>query len=111
MPMVSDRFTYPVQTTLDGSGYGICPFTINGSNVRITNRSISVSSSVNQSTATTYRTVVSTTNRFDDTQSGSTGANLSRVIDMVDGDTILVEFSNGDAGATATVVFSGFKTG
>src|SRR6185436_10832211 len=108
MPQTPQSFSaYPVSVTLDASGNGAVAFQATGSNIRITNRSVRVSTSVAQAIATTYKNQVGDNYRLDGTNSGSTGDNISNPIDLFDGETVIVVWTGGDPGAVATATFSG----
>lgn len=108
MPNLPASFSaYPVSVTLDGSGNGAVRFQAVGSNIRITNRSVRVDSANAQALATTYKGQVGDNYRLDGTNSGSTGDNISNPVDLFDGEAIIVVWSGGDPGATATATFSG----
>lgn len=108
MPQLSDRFgPIPQQVVLDGSGNGTISFQVNGSNARITNLYVMVSSSVNQATCTMYKGQVANSNIIDSTNSGSTGASAKGAIDLTDGETLFVVWSGGDPAATASATFTG----
>lgn len=108
MPQLSQRFG-PIQqqVVLDGSGNGQVTFQPNGSNARITNLFVKVSTVVNQAQCKIYLGTVSDSNIVNVTNSGSTGAAASGQIDINDGQTLFVVWSGGDAGATATATFTG----
>lgn len=110
MPQVSDRFG-PIQqqVTLNGSGNGTVSFQATGANVRITNLYVRVSTSTNQAIATVYKGFISDGNRISSTNSGSTGAACHGTIDLLDGETAIVQWTGGDAGAVATATFTGNK--
>jgi hypothetical protein len=97
----------PVATTLDGSGNGTVTFQPNGSNARITNLFVKVSTATAQATCTIYKGQVADGNAINTTNSGSTGAPASGAIDLVDGEVLYVVWQGGDAGATATATFTG----
>lgn len=97
----------PVTTTLDGSGNGTVTFQPNGSNARITNLFVKVSTATNQAVCTIYKGQIADGNAINTTNSGSTGAPATGAIDLTDGETLYVRWTGGDAGATATATFSG----
>jgi len=108
MPHVSDRFSaYPVSVVLDGSGNGTVRFQAVGQNVRITNLYVAVSRVIAQAKCTMYKNLVSPAAAIKTTNSGSTGASATGAIDLIDGETVIVVWTGGDAGATATATFSG----
>lgn len=108
MPQLTDRFgPIPLSTVLDVNGNGTIPFQVNGSNARITNLFVKVSTSNNQAVCKMYRGPVSDSNLIQTTNSGSTGAAAQGSIDLVDGETLNVVWSGGDAGATAFLTLLG----
>ena len=100
---------FPVSVVLDGAGNGVISFGPNGSNVRITNRSVKVATSTKQAVATTYKGFQGDNYRIDGTNSGSTGDNNSASVDLRDGELLYVAWVGGDPGATATATFSGYQ--
>ncbi len=108
MPQLTERFgPIPSQVVLDGSGNGTVQFQPNGSNARITNLMVKVSTSTNQAVCTLYLGQISDANIISNTNSGSTGAPASGIIDVQDGQTLYVVWRGGDPGATATATFVG----
>lgn len=97
----------PLTTVLDGSGNGTVTFQSNGSNARVTNLFVKVSTATAQAKCTIYKGQVSDGNAVNTTNSGSTGATASGVIDLTDGETLYVRWTGGDAGAIATATFTG----
>ena len=110
MPQVSDRFG-PIYASvvLDGSGNGQVAFQAQGSNIRITNLFVKVSTAVNQANCSMYKGQVADANLISYTNSGSTGAAAHGAIDLFDGENCIVRWIGGDAGATATATFVGTK--
>lgn len=96
-----------VTATLNGSGAGTVSFQPNGCTARITNLFVKCSTSASQAVAKIYRGQISDNCLINQTNSGSTGAAASGVIDVSDGETLFVVWSGGDAGATATATFVG----
>lgn len=108
MPQLTQVFNaYPMSITLDANGNGALMFQAVGSNVRINNRSVRVSTAVKQAIATTYRGQIGDAYRLDATNSGSTGDNATSAIELRDGECIYIVWTGGDVGATATATFSG----
>lgn len=108
MPTLSDRFSaYPVVVVLDGSGNGTIQFQAVGKNIRITNLYVSVSTRTLQSICTIYKGQIGAQFAIKNTNSGSTGASATGSIDLLDGESIYVQWTGGDAGATATATFTG----
>lgn len=111
MPQLSDNFgPYPLTVTLDGSGNGTVLFQPNGSNARISNLFVKVSTSVKQAVCTIYRGQIGDNYIVANTQSGSTGAPASGAIDLYDGETLYIVWIGGDAGAQATATLVGTTT-
>jgi hypothetical protein len=110
MPQVTDQFgPYPVSAVLNASGSGTATFQPNGSNVRITNLFVKVSTSVNQAVVTLYRGSVADSNAIGNTQSGSTGSIATGSIDLHDGETLYIVWTGGDVGASAIATLTGHK--
>lgn len=108
MPQLTDRFgPIPFNVVLDGSGNGSLTFQANGSNARITNLYVNVSTTTLQATCTIYKGQIANSNIIDSTNSGSTGASAKGAIDLTDGETLYVVWRGGDAGATAYATFVG----
>lgn len=108
MPKLSARFgPIPQTVVLDGSGNGSIGFQPNGSNARITTLYVKVDTTVSQAAVTLYKGQVADSNIIGNTNSGSTGAPAFGNIDLVDGETLYVVWTGGDAGSTATATFSG----
>lgn len=108
MPQLTDRFgPIPSQVVLDGAGGGNLTFQPNGSNARITNLYVKTSTSVKQAVCTIYKGQIASSNIIDSTNSGSTGASAKGAIDLMDGETLFVVWTGGDAGATAFATFTG----
>jgi hypothetical protein len=97
----------PGSVVLDGSGNGQLTFQPNGKNARITNLFGKVSTVTNQAVVNVYLGQVADSNRVFNNNSGSTGFSANGFIDVMDGQTLYVVWSGGDAGATATATFSG----
>lgn len=108
MPQLTDRFG-PIQqqVVLNGSGNGQVTFQPNGSNARITNLFVKVSTTVNQAQCFMYKGQVADSTLIQNTNSGSTGAAAQGAIDLMDGETLFVVWRGGDVGATATATFVG----
>lgn len=108
MPKVSARFTaYPVTVTLDGTGAGTVVFQATGQNLIITNIYGSVATQTLQAKATVSKGQVGAQWSLVNSNSGSTGFNANGTISLLDGETIYVAWTGGDAGATATATFTG----
>lgn len=109
MPLVSDRFgPFPLTVTLDGSGNGTVSFQATGKHLHVTNIYVSVATTTLQATATIYKGYIGPAYAINGTNSGSTGAPGTGVIDLLDGEFIHVVWVGGDAGALATATFSGY---
>ena len=110
MPQVSGRFgPYPLNVILDGSGNGQVAFQAVGANVRITNGFVRVSTAIQQASCTAYKGLVGDSYAISSTQSGSTGAPLTGPFDLLDGETLILRWTGGDAGATATATLTGIQ--
>lgn len=108
MPQVSQTFSaFPVSVVLNGAGYGTVSFQAVGANVRISNGFARVNTSTLQAVVTVYKNFVSTGSALWNSQSGSTGAPFTGPVDLFDGERLIVEWSGGDPGATATATFTG----
>lgn len=108
MPQLPSVFdSYPIATVLDGSGNGTISFQPNGSTVSISRLFVQVSTSVQQATVTLYKGSLNAANAIGTVVSGSTGGLASGQIFVTDGQTLYVQWTGGDAGATATATFSG----
>lgn len=108
MPKLTDRFgPIPSSVVLNGAGNGQVTFQSNGGNARITNLYVNVSTSTLQAECVIYKGQVAPSNIIDSTNSGSTGASAKGAIDLMDGETLFVVWTGGDAGATAYVTFTG----
>lgn len=108
MPQLTQKFgPIPSPVVLNGSGNGTVAFQPNGSNARVSNLYVKVSTSVKQAICTIYLGQVSDSNIVNSTNSGSTGAPAFGAIDIPDGTILYVVWTGGDAGATATATFTG----
>lgn len=108
MPRLPELFdAYPFNMTLDGTGSATVSFQPNGSNISISRLYVQVSTSVKQASVTLYKGNIAPSNAIGTIVSGSTGGLASGQIFMSDGQTLYVVWTGGDAGATATVTFSG----
>lgn len=102
MPQLTERFgPIPLSVVLNGSGGGQVTFQPNGSNARITNLFVKVSTTTNQAICTMYKGQIADSNIVSNTNSGSTGAPATGAIDLQDGETLYIVWTGGDAGATA----------
>jgi hypothetical protein len=108
MPQLPGNFgSIPSSVVLSGAGSGTVTFQPNGHNARITTLFVKVSTSVAQAKCSIYKGQISDSNIVGLTVSGSTGAPAFGNIDLVDGETLYVVWTGGDAGATATATFTG----
>lgn len=103
---------YPATVQLDSNGYGYIRFAPAGEQWLINNISVAVSTHVNEAVATVYLGQIGKAYVQSGTYAGSSGDSndLSSPIPLRDGQPIYVEWTGGDAGATATAVISGYKT-
>jgi hypothetical protein len=105
---VSDIFgPIPITCVLDSSGNGFVSFQPNGKNVRISTLFVRVATSTKQAQALLYKGQISSSNLINNTNSGSTGAPAWGNIDLLDGETLYIQWTGGDVGATATATVSG----
>jgi hypothetical protein len=103
----ADFGPYPISTTLDGSGNGQVAFQAVGQTVRITNGFAGVSTQTAQATATAYKGIVGAGYAISSTPNGSTGAPFVGPFNLRDGETLIIRWTGGDPGATATATFTG----
>lgn len=108
MTVLPNRFG-PLRFTvvLDGTGAGTVTFQPNGSNARITNLFVKVTTATLQAVCTIYKGQVADGNIVSNTNSGSTGAPATGTIDLFDGETLFIVWRGGDVGATATATITG----
>lgn len=92
---------------LDASGAGSVSFQATGQSMEIRNMSVRVSTTSAESTATVYKNQIGAAYQLSATQSGSTGDNNADPIPLTDGEKIIIEWTGGDVGATATATISG----
>jgi hypothetical protein len=110
VPQVSGQFGPIYQNvTLNGSGIGQVSFQATGSAIRVSNIFFRVSTQVAQAVCTIYKGQVADGNMILLSNSGSTGGNAKGNVDLFDGETVIVRWTGGDAGAIATATFTGQK--
>lgn len=95
------------QVTLDGSGYGYIRFAPVGTSWEITSASVACSSAAKEAVCRVYRGLIGPVYMIDQSVSGSTGDVTNTVYKLNDGEALLVEWTGGDPGATATCRLSG----
>lgn len=106
--MADKNMNRSAQVTLNGSGYGAVRLApTGGKQWRIDYLTVRTSSNVKEATATIYDNQIGPGYVRDSSITGSTGDTTDTVINVLDGYAIWVEWQNGDAGATATVTYSG----
>lgn len=101
---------YSAQVTLDGSGYGTIRVGPTGEQWYITRTMVRASTHVREAVCTIYQTNIGANFQRDITYTGSSGDTSDTQHHITDGDALWIEWSNGDAGATATVTFSGTRS-
>jgi hypothetical protein len=95
---------------LNGAGYGAIRFAPAGTRWQIQNVSVRVSSAINEATATIYKGYIGPQYRVSGSFAGSSGDNDPDTrITLEDGEAMYVEWSGGDAGATATAIVRGVQ--
>lgn len=95
------------QVQLDSTGYGTLRFAPVGTRWSIASTSVSVSSAFKEATCKIYRNLVGPVYLVDTSVSGSTGDVTDTNYDVLDGEALIVEWSGGDANATATCRLTG----
>lgn len=95
----------PLQVTLDGSGNGTVTFQPNGTDARVKNLYVMVSTQTAQAVVTIYRGQLNIP--LATIPSGSTGGSATGNIDLRDGEILYIVWTGGDAGATAKATLTG----
>jgi len=95
---------------LDGSGYGFIRLAPAGEKWQVLRTNVRVSTHVNEAIVKIYIGQIAVLNQTDGSMSGSSGDTSDSVIYLNDGDAMIIEWSGGDAGATATVVITGWSS-
>ena len=96
--------------TLDGSGYGVVRLAPAGEKWEVRRTRTECSTATNEATVKVYRNQVAPRYVIDGTYSGSTGDTSDTVYYLEDGQAVIIEWSGGDPGATATVTLSGWRS-
>ena len=97
------------QVALDGSGNGQIRIAPVGRNWVVQYLAVKVSSTVKESAAVVCKNLIGDPYVVDGTTRGSSGDTSDTQHVVRSGDCLWVVWSNGDAGATATVTFSGLE--
>lgn len=97
---------YLATTTLDASGAGTVSVQAVGAKVQITSIRVFASSATNEAIATIY----AKNYQVEGTLAGSSGDTTDTSFFLNDGEKLVVQWAGGDAGATATAVFSGWQS-
>ena len=97
-------------TTLDGSGNGTVVLRPSGETWNVSALTVNVSTRVLESAARVYKNYVGDNYLVDSTISGSTGDTSDTVHDLRDGESLIIVWSGGDAGATANAVARGIAS-
>ena len=98
------------QVVLNGSGYGTVSLTPHGENWRISSTTVRVSTRVLEAVSNSYRGLVGAAYLIEATNSGSTGDTSNSDIFLRDGETLIIEWTGGDVGATATATITGWRS-
>lgn len=96
--------------TLDGTGYGYVRLAPSGEKWEVRRVRVECSTTTNEAQCKTYRNQIASRYVIDGTYSGSTGDTSDTPIYLEDGQAMIVEWTGGDAGATATVTISGWRS-
>lgn len=95
---------------LNGAGYGAIRLAPAGAAWDITRLSVKVSTNTLEAICRVYNGQIGQLYVIDTTFIGSSGSTTDTVYHLEDGQAIYVEWTGGDAGATATVNFSGVQS-
>ena len=109
-PMIAILQQFSTSTTLDGSGYGYVRLAPSGRTWDINNMSVRCSTTTLEAICTVYRGLIGPDYRIAGTFSGNSGDNNTDLIHLEDGNAIIVEWTGGDPGCTATVTISGSQS-
>jgi hypothetical protein len=106
------RFQTSDSVELDGNGYGYIRFTPHGESWEVDNISVSVDTTFTDATCRIYQGQIAPQFKVDETFSGSTGDSTDTVFHLTDGESLYVEWTDGDNGGppVATAVVRGWKT-
>lgn len=107
---LATRLDASASVILDSSGYGYVRLAPTGEKWEITRSRMECNTSVNEALGKMYVNVISNNKVVDGTYSASTGDTSDTVVYLEDGQAIFYEWTGGDAGATATVTLSGWRS-
>lgn len=95
---------------LDATGYGTVRLAPSGEKWEIRRVHVECSTATLEAQSKTYRNQIAPRYVIDGTYSGSTGDTSDTPIYLEDGQAMIVEWTGGDVGATATVTISGWRS-
>jgi hypothetical protein len=95
---------------LDASGNGQVEFQATDKKLQITNVSVICSTAFAEATATVYKNNVAPLSRISGTFAGSSGDSNPDSIYLDQGQKVIIVWSGGDVGATATATISGWAS-
>ena len=95
---------------LNGTGYGYVRLSPQGEKWEIRRTFVQCSTRTNEARCVVYGQQIGEQYALDGTYSGSSGDTSDTVIYLEDGQPLFVEWSGGDAGATAVVTISGWRS-
>lgn len=101
------QFRYHSSVVLDGSGYGAVRLAPSAKTWRIRYLTVRASSQVAESRVSIYENYIGDQYLIDSTRSGSSGDTTDTEMTIEDGYAVWVVWTGGDAGATATVTYTG----
>ena len=96
--------------TINGAGYGFVRFQATDKKLQITNLSVSVSTAVEEATATVYKNQIGSLYRLSGSYAGSSGDSNNDTVYLNQGESMYVVWTGGDAGAIATATISGWAS-
>ena len=106
--MADKNMRRSASVVLDGTGYGAVRIAPSGGKQwAIKYMSVSVSTATSEAKCTIYENQIATGKVIDVTITGSSGDTTDTAIQVFDGYALWIEWQHGDAGATATVTWSG----
>lgn len=108
--MPTNRFRYSKQVVLDGSGNGSIRLAPSGRDWTLEYIAVNVSSNVLEASCVVCQDQIGDSYITDTSRTGSSGDTSDTVHNVRDGYCLYVVWSGGDAGATATVVYSGIES-
>lgn len=101
---------YGTTVPLNANGYGYVRIGPSGEKWEITHMHVEVSSRVSEAVCKVYRGQIASNRVVEGTYSGSTGDTSDTKHYLEDGSGLFIEWTGGDANATATVTVSGWKS-